>query len=72
MLCAVRMGWKRAFVFYWCYFAVVDSVVLRTLERTARSSNYSIEVLLNTVFPTKTSNDLDLDPCKAGKAIYFK
>ncbi|ENN72173.1 hypothetical protein YQE_11228, partial [Dendroctonus ponderosae] len=29
-------------------------------------SKYSVDQLLNSVFPTKVSSDIDLDPCKAG------
>lgn len=57
-----------ALCFFWCYFSVVSGVAMKIHERTGKSSKYSIEELLSTVFPTKTSSDLDLDPCKAGMA----
>ena len=38
-------------------------------ERTERSFKYSIDELLTAVFPKKISEDLDLDPCKAGKIL---
>ena len=30
-------------------------------------NHFTIEQLLSTTFPKKTSDDLDLDPCKAGE-----
>lgn len=61
--------WCRL-LFVACYFAIVNSVAVRIQERTASDSKYSIEKLLTTIFPAKTSDDLDLDPCKAGKAMF--
>lgn len=31
--------------------------------------HYTIDELLNTTFPTRISDDIDLDPCKTGKII---
>lgn len=33
------------------------------------SNKYAADELLCSVYPKKTSNDVDLDPCKAGKCI---
>lgn len=50
-----------------CYCFVVNSSTCRT-EKTFK---YSIDELINTVFTKKISDDLDLDPCKAGKLKTF-
>lgn len=39
-------------------------------HRTRHKQKFTIDELLTTVFPKKTSDDLDLDPCKAGKIHY--
>lgn len=31
--------------------------------------HYTIDELLNTTFPTRISDDIDLDPCKTGKLL---
>lgn len=31
--------------------------------------HYTIDELLNTTFPTRISDDIDLDPCKSGKLL---
>lgn len=36
-----------------------------------RSSKFTIDELLNGHFSYKISDDIDMDPCKAGKAISF-
>lgn len=40
-------------------------------NRTETFFKFTADELLNTVFPTTTTNDLDLDPCKAGKQTDF-
>lgn len=46
----------------------VEMVRERTGGMTRR---YTVEELSSSVFPTKTSDDLDLDPCKAGKHLFL-
>lgn len=36
-------------------------------HRRVYRSKFTIEELLNTQFEYKTSNDIDMDPCKAGE-----
>lgn len=65
---------KLLFSFFWlawCYRLLVYSVEMIGVDKAAKTSKYSVEELLNTVFPTKVSSDFDLDPCKAGKTIHF-
>lgn len=54
-------------------FVIVDGHLLphkndRTINRQQQSHYYTIDELMTTVFPKKSSNDLDMDPCKAGKS----
>lgn len=58
-----------SFWLFWCFCLIVHSAVVVKEERIDGTVyKYSVQELLNTVFPKKISNDLDLDPCKAGKA----
>lgn len=34
-------------------------------------SKFTIEQLINNVYPHKISNDIDLDPCKSGLCFHF-
>lgn len=61
-----------SFWLHWCFCLMVHSAAVINEERTAGTTKYSVQDLLNTVFPKKISGDLDLDPCKAGKALIFK
>ena len=40
-------------------------------DKRSYRSKFSIEQLLNTQFEKKVSNDIDMDPCKAGKFLQF-
>lgn len=58
------------FFFYQC--CVLDCVHTNVVDkRSERIFKFSIDELLNTVFPSSTTNDVYLDPCKAGKQTYF-
>jgi hypothetical protein len=41
--------------------------VLAGLWLTADCSKFTADELLCSIYPKKISNDVDLDPCKAGK-----
>lgn len=41
--------------------------VLTELWLTVDGSKFTTDELLCSIYPKKTSNDVDLDPCKAGK-----
>lgn len=60
------MQWTLFLVYFQCASLVLGKSIS---ERTKKSQSfkYTIEELLTSTFPKKTSNDLDLDPCKAGK-----
>lgn len=51
--------------------AVFGTVLIEKYSRTSVQPHfkYTIDQLMTTVFPRKTSDDLDLDPCKAGKLM---
>ncbi|CAH0558861.1 unnamed protein product [Brassicogethes aeneus] len=52
-------------VSFMCLLVIVNCFISQH-EITEHKEKYTIDELLNTVFPKKTSNDLDMDPCKAG------
>jgi hypothetical protein len=37
-------------------------------ENQPRAMRFTIEELLHTRFPSRVSDDIDLDPCKGGKS----
>lgn len=47
--------------------SVLIAITLQNADLNTSQSTFSVEQLLNSVFPTKVSSDIDLDPCKAGK-----
>lgn len=56
------------------FVAVVSSVIVQKHDKLwtksySPSFKYSVDDLLRTVFPKKTSDDIYLDPCKAGNLI---
>lgn len=61
----------KLLVIYFQYIIISVSLVRgkSISERTSKKPifKYTIEELLSNNFPKKSSNDLDLDPCKAGK-----
>jgi hypothetical protein len=38
-------------------------------SRPERASKFTIDELVNSRFPSRISDDIDLDPCKGGKSI---
>lgn len=57
----------------WCQEDVVEVTDVDRVEYNYTVKNiggkFSIEQLMNNVYPHKISNDIDLDPCKSGKPI---
>lgn len=58
------------------YYPPVYSLKERTnynnnINNNNRHFKYTIDELLTNNFPKKITNDLDLDPCKAGKLIRY-
>lgn len=62
--------WCKLLFFVFCLhrcFVSVNCFAVTSCGRTEKTFKYSIDALLNTVFEKKISDDVDLDPCKAGK-----
>lgn len=47
----------------------IQNATLNT--RRHKQTKYSVDDLLSNKFEFKTSEDIDMDPCKAGKNLYF-
>lgn len=53
----------------WCFFGfqvIFQSTCIASNFRT-NASLFTIEELIVNTFPYRISNDIDIDPCKAGK-----
>lgn len=67
---SINSMWWKLLLIVFCLqpsFYVVNCLSVHSAVRTERTFKYTIDELLNNAFSKKVSNDVDLDPCKAGK-----